>query len=1055
MLRPSSRRGLTYADAVHLLGAGESPFIAALGRIAGAPAAVAAAATLSSVDLLAVRTEMIQWGQTTTRVLREKLSGLSRFDRTERLTAAHAVLVVSSFFESMDYSGPEIVLAEQVAIGAGSAVETAREGIVKVLVEADIPMPSAAVPIDRLDDDLRSYYRSLAHASLQFLAGLAGAVSPLRAAEDTVAAALERYKIGYRSLATEVPEFAIWAAMTDAAAGRAATERVGADLATGLAGIRSMLAGLTGVADACRADLADQYRRELSRPIVEFGDLPDGVRLPATSDLYVNPRARARRGGQSSPVAAESWWEEPDTVEVTDIQSFVAGYLTGPDATAAPLVVLGQPGCGKSMLTRVLAASLPPEEFLAVRVELRSVAADAPVQDQIEAAVYDTIGERPGWPELVRSAAGAQPVVLLDGFDELLQASGANRADYLEQVRDFQRREADRGRPVAVLVTTRIVVADRARVPEGSVVLRLGPFDDEQIANWLEVWRATNEAGLAVRSLEPLAAEVAIRFRELAEQPLLLLMLALYDAWDNGLRNARDLKRTDLYERLFADFARRELAKREPAAPIDEPAIAREIHRLELVAISLFGRGAQVATERELDDGLRVLLRDDRVGRPDRDRPLSAAQLLVGRFFFLHESRAREGVDQPERSFEFLHATFGEFLVARLVINTLTDLAEERRLQARRPNPKPIDSGPLSAWLSFAVLTGRAPIVEFCRAMLVRLIPELRLECDALLRDLLRAAAFPPATWSLADYAPVRRSASEREAAFTANLVTLLVLLNPDGLDADSLEFPWRPQALLWESRLSADGWDSLWTVMRMRVDPVTRSSTLVLEDGSDVSLWHSMPWPARQPDAAPWGTYELFRDVVVPAEYRGGAWFREAAFRRDRGLPLVLAHGAAPFWREIGTPLGAISDVATRGINLEVLLEVLLASRAGEVERLTMAYRAALDAFQRISAGTDVIMRLLEDDARRIETDEVLVLLGDAAHPRNSIRSYLIRHADGPARILAICHSRNAEPNLIRFVYENIGAYTRVDPGGQAFCDLLRQEFEVLGVPFPESLFA
>jgi hypothetical protein len=29
------------------------------------------------------------------------------------------------------------------------------------------------------------------------------------------------------------------------------------------------------------------------------------------------------------------------------------------------------------------------------------------------------------------------------------------------------------------------------------------------------------------------------------------------------------------------------------------------------------------------------------------------------------------------------------------------------------------------------------------------------------------------------------------------------------------------------------------------------------------------------------------------------------------------------------------------------------------------------------------------------------------------------------------------------------------VDPGGQAFCDLLRQEFKVLGVAYPEEFFA
>ncbi|MCM4079888.1 hypothetical protein [Paractinoplanes hotanensis] len=42
-----------------------------------------------------------------------------------------------------------------------------------------------------------------------------------------------------------------------------------------------------------------------------------------------------------------------------------------------------------------------------------------------------------------------------------------------------------------------------------------------------------------------------------------------------------------------------------------------------------------------------------------------------------------------------------------------------------------------------------------------------------------------------------------------------------------------------------------------------------------------------------------------------------------------------------------------------------------------------------------------------------------------------------------------------IRAVHDNIGAYARVDPGGQAFRDLLRQEFEILGVAFPEALFA
>ena len=1062
MLRPSSRRGLTYADAVNLLGAGESRVIAALGRAAGVPAAVVGAATLSSVDLLAVRNEVVEWGQAANRKLNERLAGLGRFDRTQRLTAAHAVLVVSSFFEALGDVADEITLAEQVALGTRSAVESERRDIVSVLTEDAVPIPSAAVPVERLKAELSGYYTTLIKAAAEFLHGLAGPVPVFPPESSILDAAIRQYEIGYRTLAADVPEFKIWADMIDAAAGRAETQRMGAALGTGLAEIHSLLSGLAGAAQSRWVDLVDQYRRELARPIIDVGELPDNVRLPAVADLYVNPRARARRANPSSPIATEPWWKGEGVVEVMDIQTFLAGYLTGADATTVPLVVLGQPGSGKSMLTKVLAAALPPEEFLVVRVELRSVAADAAVQDQIEAAVYNSIGERASWPELVRSAGGALPMVLLDGFDELVQASGANRADYLEQVRQFQQRESERGRPVVVLVTTRIAVADRARMPDGSVVLRLEPFDDQQIEAWLNVWSATNAAGLADRSLKPLTVDVATRFRELAEQPLLLLMLALYDAGNNGLHSTHALGRAGLYEQLFGYFARRELGKREPSAPNDGPAIAREIHRLELVAIALFGRGAQVVSERELDDDLRVLLCDDRVDSRERDRPLSAAQLLVGRFFFLHESRAREGVDHPERSFEFLHATFGEYLVAQLVVTTLIDVAAERSHQARRSPPGPLDAGRLYAWLSFAVLAGRGPIIEFCRSVLERLAPDVRAECDALLRELLADAAFPPSTWSFSGYEPVRRSAAEREAAFTANLVTLIVLLEPSGVDVNDLPIAWREQVLFWESRLPGDAWTSFWTAMRMSFDMDGERRTLSLEDGSAVSLWRSMPW-SEVPEAEQGSSYQLFHDMEVPWETPTGRWLKESSFRAESGTAAVLTHSVAPFVRLLGMPSTTgsgepVYDDSTNGTDLEVLLELLFASRSDDDSKyLSRVYGAALDAFRENPPGQEVIVRMLERDVRSVDPDTALGLLFRAMRPEELIerRNFWTEHADGPARILATCLRHGGDPERVRAVYDEIDGDRIVNPGGQRFQDLLRREFENLGLPFPEELFA
>lgn len=1021
---------MTFADAVRLLGEADVSFLSTLDDRSGA--------NTGAVDLRSVRDQVVEWGRGAVRRLGER-PDQGRYERTQSVVATHGVVVVAAFFEALDDLG---------------TIPTAEPGTLHMLGRNVVPVPSPAAP-ETLREDLEDYYRSLARC-----------VTNQREDEyRLVSAAIDRYRIGYRALAAEVPEIAIWAADS-----RREPGPVNVELTTGLRGVRALLERLTEGIAIRRSDLVARYRSDLERPIVDVGALPSGVEMPTTAALYINPRVRLRRAGWSAPVATESWWAEAVTVD--DIQPFLARYLTGLEAVTTPLVVLGQPGSGKSMLSRVLAANLPTEDFLPVRVDLRSVAADAPLQDQIEEAVYQAIGERVAWPELVRSAGGALPVVMLDGFDELLQASSVNRANYLEQIREFQRREADLGRPVAVLVTSRIVVADRSRVPEGSTVLRLDPFDRPRIERWLAVWRVTNLAGLAAGGLVPLAAEVALRYREMAEQPLLLLMLALYDAWDNALRRApAGMDRAELYERLFADFARREIGKRESVLPSDRMAVAitREIWRLELVAMAIFARAAQIVTEESLDSDLRQLLRDEVPGRKP-DRPLTAAQLLVGRFFFLHESRARDGIDAPERSFEFLHATFGEFLVARLVVGTLVDLAEEQARQASRPYPAAGDAGPLYAWLSFSVLARRTPIVEFCGALMARLSQPAAARCRTLLIDLLRNAAFPLSTWSLGGYEPVRRSAAERHAAFTANLVTLIVLLGP-GVEVSELFQPsdsstWRSHALLWESQLPEDGWRSLWQTVRLTYRVPREHSDdnrleyrtvpwLALDDGTPVNLHGSMPLIPRT--VPPDQTDRPFQDFAVAPNSSVGSWLREAAFRQDHGTLRAVAHSMVPFWRYVTSEIGEIADAYPPGTDAAALLEVLLAPRdsdAADQRRLISAYLTCLEWMRDVGRARLLIMRTLEDDVDRIDAVGVVDVVVQAARaPARAAGLDRMRQKTALARILALLHLRNADPRQLRRAYQSLtgGGFA---PEEERFDHILRQEFIRLGAEFPEELF-
>ena len=155
--------------------------------------------------------------------------------------------------------------------------------------------------------------------------------------------------------------------------------------------------------------------------------------------------------------ADERWWAHRESHDDFDV--FLARHVTSPDATRRPLLLLGHPGAGKSLLTKVLAARLPASDYTVVRVPLRRVSADAEIHRQVEEALDIDTDQRIAWSDLAEQSGDTVRVVLLDGLDELLQASEHDRSSYLEDVMDFQERETMQRRPVVAVVTSRTVVA--------------------------------------------------------------------------------------------------------------------------------------------------------------------------------------------------------------------------------------------------------------------------------------------------------------------------------------------------------------------------------------------------------------------------------------------------------------------------------------------------------------------------------------------------------------------------------------------------------------------
>ena len=983
-----------------------------LDRLGGVALTVASVGGLDALAFFSVRDELVKWGSDFTAAVQDRVTGLSRFDRTQRLVAAHAVIVITSFYEALgnalDAEDRQVSLqdlrltrVEKIEVVTDAHCGRRYWRLVEVLLDAPIPIPEPQSPYEETLCRLRDYYGTLSGRVTEFVKGLAVWNQLTRSDRErlggrfggVVSYAVRRYEDNYRRLAAQVPEFAVWANLTDHRATRAAVERSGGELrdrlaalSTGLEGIPEILACVSGqaAADKVFTDLACRYRAAIEASVLSGADTPDGVSLPSLEVAYVNPRCRVAVIGKDARPADDRWWD--DAGVAVDVQMALTGLLTTPLAVDAPLVILGQPGAGKSVLTKMLCARLLDSGFLPVRVELRSVPADAPVQAQVEYAIQDMTGREIPWPDLTESANGALPVVLVDGFDELLQATGVNRSDYLEHVAEFQRREYELGRPVAAIVTSRTVVADRARFPQGSVALKLEPFDEAQVATWLDIWNKVNAVEFAARGVGPLPVKIALTHRELASQPLLLLMLALYDARANTLQNASgELSRTELYEQLLTDFMKREIRKHRPSLDIagETREVDAELRRLSVVALAMFNRHSQIVTEAELNKDLPVMLPVPApIARAGLHKPLTAAQVAIGRFFFIHESQALRD-SEMEHGFEFLHATFGEFLVARITVATLRELAEERAFNARRAIGPRMDDSFLWATLSFAGLTGRAAVVEFADGLLRRLPGDVRAAINEVATDLLREALYPQPSRSFIGYEPQFMKAARRYAAYSCNLAVLAVLSADGPVPMDG----WDPG--LWWSQLTFYEWDGLCDTVRVHqhFDQGATAPKLWAqrEDGAPIRPGATLLQNYQRPAGVPSRTYNYLGDFEVPADSEAGRRLRSAAFFPNAlGAPGGLAVVLMPYYRHIadGSNNFIEGNAQQRRIltPASALLELRLAAPQEHDARVrTELYKFCInvtDRTKKTHGWLPTIFRQLREDARELDANITAELL-------------------------------------------------------------------------------
>jgi hypothetical protein len=950
-----SRKLLGYDDAVKLLG-GDSKLVTALGRLTTASITGAAVVGLvhgnvpAAISLFELKNEVVDQGHEAVKSLRQRLTGLSRFKRSELLEAAHAVLVVSAFFAALDdldsdmctgLNTVSLELTKQEQAGlAARAVPQFPAGLPELARQLITPgrIPGLDGGLAGQGNALLSYYIQMASVIRDFAPGTAAWDQQNKTMREGWSQAivqalpqlaLSRYEEQLVRLAGEFPEFAFWAHRVGAQAIlqelRAARQDT-AQFSTALQTAAGVLASAARGSDPgkVRADLVARYVEQIARPVagVDLGTIPDGVHLPALRELYVNPSYKTlqlSRIGSIEQLADPIWQKAP---AYPDLGTMVLEHLISVEAAHVPMVLLGQPGAGKSVCTQMLAAELDPRDFLVVRVELRAVPADMGIQEQIEAALTNLTGRSIHWPDLADSAGDAQPVILLDGFDELLQASGISHADYLERVQAFQEREAELLRPVAVLVTSRTAVANQVRYPEGTVVVRLEQFDPKQVSDWLNIWNQANSA-------RPLAAKTALAQGDLARQPLLLFLLAFFHSGGGNLTPG--LSQAHLYQQLFTSFVERDVRKLHAdfTEREEQRAVQHDLDHLSMVAFAMFNRGHQSITETDLIADLTALEpgQTRTPGPAARAAALSIAERIAGRFFFrlfVHRDQSLHGHQAMRSTYEFLHASFGEFLIARWVVGELSRLGEQVRRAADDPYPQPPDDNKLHALLSVTVLSVREQrVLDFISDLLADQthndLAALRTLTGLLFRGCLQLRSHTPYT----QYQPAVRTAPAAYAAYSANLVLLMLLigevqaraignaamalLSGTELNVIGNSPVWSKNPLskfhavarLWHSQLMPSEWESLLDVVRVDLLPEKPLGSRTPAVGRWTRGDHQVPLSGYDIlYAAP--RLHLREDGLVRLDTLIGQHFREAALLGVAGyqdscaalLPYISALG-------------------------------------------------------------------------------------------------------------------------------------------------------------------
>jgi len=198
-----------------------------------------------------------------------------------------------------------------------------------------------------------------------------------------------------------------------------------------------------------------------------------------------------------------------------------------------PIIILGHPGAGKSMFSSQFAYKLiDNNEFVPFLIKLRGV--DSGITDidaHINKGIQNSISGKPNinWTDWAREFPDKIPVIILDGFDELLRASQTQLNDYIIQIQKLQKSAQNSNLNIRVILTSRLTIMQDVKIPENSLIIKLNSFDSKRKELWVNKWNEKQNSNKQFKL--PRREDID----DLSKEQLLLFLLAIYDFENNDL----------------------------------------------------------------------------------------------------------------------------------------------------------------------------------------------------------------------------------------------------------------------------------------------------------------------------------------------------------------------------------------------------------------------------------------------------------------------------------------------------------------------------------------